>query len=39
VAIHPLRHAYATPLLEADVNPRLIQRYVGQTQLETPLVY
>jgi len=39
VAIHPLRHAYATPLLEAGVNPRLIQRSLGHTQLETTMVY
>jgi site-specific recombinase XerD len=38
VAIHPLRHAYATHLLEAGVNPRLIQRYLGHTQLETTMV-
>ena len=39
VAIHTLRHAYATPLLEAGVNPRLIQRYLGHTQLETTMLY
>src|SRR5215475_3797850 len=39
VAIHSLRHSYATPLLEAGVNPRLIQRYLGHTQLETTMVY
>jgi site-specific recombinase XerD len=39
VAIHTLRHAYATHLLEAGVNPRLIQRYLGHTQLETTMVY
>ena len=39
VAIHTLRHSYATHLLEAGVNPRLIQRYLGHTQLETPMVY
>jgi len=38
VAIHPLRHAYATQLLEAGVNPRLLQRSLGHTQLETPMV-
>ena len=39
VAIHTLRHAYATHLLEAGVNPRLIQRSLGHTQLETTMVY
>ena len=39
VAIPTLRHAYATPRLEAGVNPRLIQRSVGHTQLETTMVY
>jgi site-specific recombinase XerD len=39
VAIHTLRHSYATQLLEAGVNPRLIQRSLGHTQLETIMVY
>jgi site-specific recombinase XerD len=39
VAIHTLRHSYATHLLEAGVTPRLIQRYLGHTQLETTMVY
>jgi integrase/recombinase XerD len=39
VAIHTLRHSYATHLLEAGVNPRLIQRSLGHTQLETTMVY
>jgi site-specific recombinase XerD len=39
VAIHPLRHSYATHLLEAGVNPRLIQRSLGHPQRETTMVY
>jgi len=39
VAMHTLRHSYATHLLEAGVNPRLIQRYLGHTQLETTMIY
>jgi len=39
VAIPTLRHASATHLLEAGVHPRLIQRYLGHTQLETTMVY
>ena len=38
VAIHTLRPSYATHLLEAGVNPRLIQRSLGHTPLETTLV-
>jgi site-specific recombinase XerD len=39
VALHTLRHAYATHRLEAGVNPRLIQRYLGHTQLATTMLY
>jgi integrase len=38
VAIHTLRHAYATHLREAGVHPRLFQRYLGHTQRETPMI-
>jgi integrase len=39
VSIRTLRHCYATHLLEAGVNPRLIQRYMGHAQLETTMMY
>ena len=39
VAIHTLRHSYATHLLEAGVNPRVIQRYMGHARLETTMLY
>jgi site-specific recombinase XerD len=38
VARPTLRHASATHLLEAGVNPRLSQPDLGHTQLETTLV-
>ncbi len=39
VTIHTLRHGYATHLLEAGVNLRVIQKYLGHAQLETTMVY
>src|SRR6266508_3882830 len=39
VAIHTLRHSYATHLLEAGINLRVIQRYMGHAQLETTMLY
>jgi site-specific recombinase XerD len=39
VSLHTLRHSYATHLLEAGVNIRAIQRYMGHTNLETTMVY
>jgi integrase/recombinase XerD len=39
VSVHTLRHCYATHLLEAGVNPRVIQQYMGHGQLETTMLY
>ena len=39
VSIHTLRHSYATHLLEAGVNIRTIQRYMGHSMLATTMIY
>ena len=38
VGPHPLRHAYATHLLEAGGNLRAMQRYMGHAHPETTMI-
>lgn len=39
VTVHTLRHCYATHLLEEGVNPRVVQKYMGHSSLETTMAY
>jgi integrase/recombinase XerD len=39
VSVHTLRHSYATHLLEAGVNLRLIQKFLGHKTLQATTIY
>ena len=39
VRVHTFRHSYATHLLEAGVNIRLVQQYLGHASLASTMIY
>ena len=39
VTLHTLRHSYATHLIEAGVNIRIVQQYLGHASLTNTMIY
>ena len=39
VCVHTLRHCYATHLLEAGVNLKVIQKYMGHSMIASTMIY
>jgi len=39
VTVHSLRHSYATHLIEANINLRVVQKILGHTRIETTTRY